>query len=918
MNRCLQKVVIHILFFIVASASGVYALPDSTSLPVSLINKLNTFRQKDELDYWIYERIMYTEKAPADRINFLMRSQQEAWRSYKTYYERMAWLDLLSVQGYYQLQTGNIIASINAYETALEFYESYPLPDADIIETVLKPLGNNYTRLADYSTALFIHQKIMALAQKANNRNLIASTYSNMAICSRSQDDLVTATGFCREGIRYAEPQTALYGLLLSTRADILTAQLKYDSAEAFCNLALKKLQPHQHEASTVYWYANALQVAAKLALEKKHYNKAVAWAKQALHIFQRYFPTTKQREKAKVYILLGDITLRNKQAKQSLTHYQQALLLMMPAWQPATLYEVPPPEYLYSENTLTDALCGKAASFIQLQSPQEALQHYITAFDATGRLRKEFFYTESKLKEITENRARVEAAIKLAYNLWQKTANKNYLQQLVLISEMSRAQVLQDERQARLKTTGHSPNDSLLRRSKQLQQAIQYYQHELLSPQTSKQAYFLLRQAEYDLSLLNKKTKHLTTNDSRFISRHSDTLLSAITRFIPNKVTMLQFVDCKDSSFIIELNNQGIQKIQVINAGNTLHNTIAKFMQRWFAAGPSAMMNEPRSFYIECHNIYKTIFKDYVWEKDRHYVLIPDGMFNYLPFDALITDPVYKNNFGQWPYLIKQASFSQAYSLATWLNQQTAQYPTTFTGFFVSKGEHTKQVALSIDEEYQALSNKITGNYYSNATATWNTFNNISDSTGILHISTHGVSSVADAAPYLQLYDKPFYLFDLRYRNFAPALVVLSACKTADGQLVEGEGLNSLSRGFTAAGAGGVISGLWNMNDKTAIALMQEFYNQLSQQPNIALALHHARLQWVQEDKENSMLQLPYYWAGYVYSGHLQKLTIPVVQTNKKYYWLLALLILPAVLFVVNRKRKKFKRSPVSAPITL
>ena len=247
MSRCLQKVVILFLFFIVATASGVYALPDSTSLPASLINKLNKFRQKDELDYWIYERMMYVEKDPATRIGFLMRSQQEAWRSYKTYYERMAWFDLLSVQGYYKLQTGNIIASIDAYETALAFYESYPLPDADIIETVLKPLGNNYTRLADYSTALFIYQKTMALAQKANNRDLIASTYSNMAICSRSKDDLVAAAGYCQEGIRYASRKTALYGLLLSTRADMFIAQQKYDSAEATCRAAIQQLQQQKN-----------------------------------------------------------------------------------------------------------------------------------------------------------------------------------------------------------------------------------------------------------------------------------------------------------------------------------------------------------------------------------------------------------------------------------------------------------------------------------------------------------------------------------------------------------------------------------------------------------------------------------------------------------------------------------------------
>lgn len=906
MNRCLKQVVILILFSIIATAGRVYALPDSTSLPASFTKKLNQYRQNDELDFWIYERMKYVEQSPATRIDFLMRSQQDAWRTYKTYYERLAWFDLLSVQGYYQLQTGNIIASINAYETALAFYESYPLPDADIIETVLKPLGNNYTRLADYSTALFIYQKTMALAQKANNNELIASIYSNMAICARSQDDLATATTYCQEGIRFASPQTALYGLLLSTRADILTAQLKSDSAEAICTIALKKLQQHHHEASTVYWYASALQVAARLALQKQHYNKAEGYAQQALQIFQHHFPATKQREKAKIQTLLGDITLATGKAKQSLTHYQQALLIMMPYWQPVSAYEVPPKRYIYSENTLIDALCGKATAFIQLQQPQEGLRHYITAFDAAARLRKEFFYTESKLKEITVNRARVESAIKLAYNLWHKTADKKYLQQLVLISEMSRAQVLLDERQVRQEATTHSATDTLLRRIKQLQQAIQYYNHELLSTKNEKQVSYLLRQAEYDLSLLNKKIKHDTYGDSKYISVHGDSIVQVITGFIPNNVTMLEFVACNDTSFIIELNNKGIQSVQVIDAGELLHNTIGRFMQHWFANGPSAMMNEPRSFYTECHNIYKAIFKNRVWEKDRHYVLIPDGMFNYLPFDALVTDPLYKNNFSQWPWLIKQASFSQAYSLVTWLTQQTARYSSTaFTGFFISKGEHTKQVALSIDEEYEALRKKITGRYYSNATATWNTFNNIIDSTGILHISTHSVSSASEAAPYLQLYDKPFYLFDLRYKYFAPALVVLSACKTADGTLLEGEGINSISRGFTAAGAGGIISGLWNVNDKTAIALMQEFYTQLSQQPNAALALHQAKQQWLQDGKENTMLQLPYYWAGFIYSGHLQKMALPVLQTNKAYYWFLPLLLIPVVVYVIKRKKK-------------
>ncbi len=909
MHRCLSKVVIHILFYCVLAASGVYASPDSLSLPPALQKKLTHFRERDDLEYWIYERMMYVEKNPVARIDFLMRSQTEAWRTYKTYYERLAWFDLLSVQGYYQLQTGNILASINAYETALAFYESYPLPDANIIETVLKPLGNNYTRLADYTTALFIHRKTMSLAHKANNSNLIASIYSNMAICARSQDDLAAATTYCGDGIRYASPKTALYGLLLSTRADILSAQHKYDSAEIICHTALEKLQQHKNETPALYWYTGALQAAAKIAMQKQQYSKASAYVIQAIRIFQYNYPGTRNREKAKLNVLLGDINIKTGDNSRALDYYQKALLLLIPAWQPADISSVPAEALLYSENALADALCGKAIALIQIHRSQEALEHYISALSATGKLRKEFFYTESKLKEITEGRTRVEAATKLAYTLWTNTSDKKFLEKLLLITEMSRAQVLMDERRSRMKMSGVNPAaDSLLRRATQLQQAIMYYQHEMLNAKEKINISSLLQQAEYDLSLLNKKINQQPFNALNSTNTLTIKTLNDFIQHIPAGVTMLEFAAGNDSSFIIELDNKGIQSVQLIDANPSLRNDISKFMHHWFASGPSAMMNEPRIFYAECYNMYHAIFKNRSWKKERQYVLIPDGMFNYLPFDALLTTPAYQNNFRQWPYLFKQAGFSQAYSLTTWHEQQTAEYaPAAFTGFFVSKGQHAKQVELSIEEEYKALSKKIPGQYYTNASATWDAFNKIPGSTGILHISTHAVSSASDSFPYLQLYDKPFYLFDLRYKHFSPVLVVLSACKTADGSLLEGEGLNSISRGFTAAGAGGVISGLWNVNDKTAIALMQLFYDQLAQQPNIALALHNAREQWLQADHENAMLQLPYYWAGFVYSGHLQKVTIPARQSNKTWYWLTmltALLIIPGLLYVVLRKR--------------
>lgn len=899
MNHCLPRVVLSIFFCFTIAIGRVQATPDSARIPSSLQQQLTRLRQQDDLQAWIYARLSYADQHAATAIDFLMHTQQEVWRSYKTYEERLAWFDLLSLQGYYQLQTGNILASVNAYETALAFYESYPLPDADIIETVLKPLGNNYTRLADYTTALFIHRKTMTLALQKKDAHVVASTYSNMAICARSQGDLLAARQYCNEGIKRASSQTALFGLLLSTQADILAASNQYDAAATLSRRALQILQQHKNDNAATYWHITALQIAANIALQQQQYAPANSYARQALQLLQQHFPQSRQREKAKTYVLLGAIGSKTTHQGESLSYYQQALLILLPSWKPGHINETPPSSLLYSENTLADALYGKATALQQLQQPEVSLQHYTTAFIAEAKLRKVFFYAASKLTALAQSRSRVEAAVQLAYRLFTSTHNPTFAHQLLLITEMSRAQVLQDERQRRQEAPFST--DSTLKRAAQLQQAIIYYQHELINAADKKSLTALLQQSEYELSLLNKNRKQSSPAEATLTLQN----VLAYIQQLPPQVTCLEFFAGTNNSYIIELTNKGIQSIRPIDSSTALHNAIPTFMHHWFASGPSAMTNDPHTFFNECYTVYQGIFNNYLWKKAQQYVLLPDGVFNYLPFDALITRPVYQNNFGSWPYLFKQATLSQAYSLATWHEQQSAHYSSqAFTGFFVAKGQHAQQAALSIEEEYQALRKKISGQYYTNATATWQAFNDITSTTGILHISTHAVSLSTDTFPYLQLYDKPYYLFDLRYKHFSPALVVLSACKTADGQLLEGEGLNSISRGFTAAGAGGVISGLWNVNDKAAIELLQLFYDQLPKQPNVPAALHEAQQQWLQLPNQQPMLQLPYYWAGFVYSGHLQTVTVPVQSATPSYYWLLLLLI-PVVAAIAYKSRK-------------
>lgn len=894
MVHCLRRAIIFILFLFPFNGY-VWAQADTGAIE----NELAAFREADDLEGWIYHRIEYADKKPSERLGFLMQSQQRAWRSYKSYSERTAWLYLMATQGYYQLQSGDILSSINSYENALQFYESYPLPDADVEEYVLKPLGNNYTRLADYNTALFIHRKSLDAAMKKGDRNQIASVYSNMAACARWKGDLKQAEDFCKEGIAYADKKKLLYGLLLSTYADVFSEQGRYDTAAVLSRQSLQLLRGFGNDMQALYWYTSALQIASRIELLQADHNKAREHAITALHLFKKYYPEARHREKAKLYVLLGDIAMASRNFAAAASQYDQAWQTLAPSTT-MTLgdQKITIPDSIYSENTMVDALAGKAAALEAAGIREEAFINYLAFFVADRKLRSAFFYDESKYRELEVNQSRVNSAIRLAYQLQQTKSEVSEAATVLLIAEISKAQVLADNRQSR---AAIPVTDSINRKIIRLQNAVGYYQHELIFAADKQKVSMLLQTAEYELALLQKNRS--PGQKLLYIEE-----LKKILQSLPAKVTVLEFFEGIDSSYIIEADATGVQSIRRI-AGRKTSDSIQQFMQRWFSSGAGAMLNAPKNFYEASHRLYKDIFGDYAWKKDRHYILIPDGQFSYLPFDALVTEPAFRNNYNEWPWLFRKAVISQAWSLQTWHDQQTTKYRNkNFAGFFVGGDRAGQSLKLSVEKEYHSIHQLVKGQYFLNAEATWQHFNNAADSAGVLHIGGHAMSIAGDSLPFLQLYDRPFYLFDLRFKNFFPKLVVLGACKTASGQLLQGEGVNSLSRGFTAAGAGGVMSGLWNINDEAAIAFMQSFYEQLKEH-DPAVALQLAREKWLSDHADNPALQLPYYWAGFVYSGHLQPVKLEG-SNDRWWYWSLALMLLlfSAILFrfIQSRQRRR------------
>lgn len=103
-------------------------------------------------------------------------------------------------------------------------------------------------------------------------------------------------------------------------------------------------------------------------------------------------------------------------------------------------------------------------------------------------------------------------------------------------------------------------------------------------------------------------------------------------------------------------------------------------------------------------------------------------------------------------------------------------------------------------------------------------------------------------------------------YRLALPAeLVVLSACETALGREVRGEGLVGLTHGFLHAGARRVLVSLWPVEDRATAALMERFYRAMLVDGHTpATALRLAQM----EISGRRGWSAPYYWAGFVLTG--------------------------------------------------
>jgi CHAT domain-containing protein len=236
-----------------------------------------------------------------------------------------------------------------------------------------------------------------------------------------------------------------------------------------------------------------------------------------------------------------------------------------------------------------------------------------------------------------------------------------------------------------------------------------------------------------------------------------------------------------------------------------------------------------------------------------RRLIIVPHQMLHYVPFHAL---------YDGKSYLIDSYAVSYGAS-ASVLRICRSRKPFGGSGKDLILAV-SDSLTPHINDEVDALKQLLPeANVFTGVEAGEDKLRKYAPTAGKIHIAAHGVFR-ADNPEFssIRLGKNWLNLFDLFNIKVGAEITTLSACETGMSDVLGGDELLGLARGFLRAGTPSLVVSLWMVNDRSTAQLMCAFYKGLHQGLTKAHALRDAVLEVKAEFPH------PYYWAPFILLG--------------------------------------------------
>jgi len=807
-------------------------------------------------------------------------------------------------KGYIAGGIGDIDTAVTEISQALDLYRE--TKDRTGEGLALTALGLTHSWKREDTAAINMHREAIAIFHSIGDRHSEAIAFNALGQAYENLSDFPLALRNYEQALRLFQDNGALDGVSVSTFKIAVTYHLgkDFDQALAFYERCLKL----SRAAGKARTEVNALNEIAKIYAIQGRYDLA---AKQYQVVERFYERIGDQRGRSEALNAYGDFLFRQHQNQRALDAYSRALPLS---------------EKIGDKGILITTLYNLARANLGLGAPEVALPFIKRSLNIIEDLRANVASPEFRISYFSGVRQHYELCIEILMRLDRLHPGEGFGAEAVLVSERSRARLLLDlVRESRASIREGAAKD-LLDRERELKGLIRtqaQYRFELSSSSRNStelvevENQLVQLKAEYQEveAQLRQQNPHLSS-----LEEFAPLSLEQIQRELRNTdSTLLEYSLGDERSYLWAVTSDSIQSYELPGRKlieDTSRELLTLITARQGIAGQSgneyqAKIDASDDLCSEKASSLSQILLGPLRDKlgNKRLIVVAEGALQYVPFAALPAPGSETTLLLETNEVVVEPSFSALIAIRNRMAQHTSS-PTKLIAVIadpvlsgnddrVQSDPFSPSTALAAADKTPEPSTRdggLTRLAHAaeeadaiSAVAPWGSTmvakgfdasreTAMSANLGqyqIVHFATHGFLDSEHpelSGIVLTMVDRNgvrtnglMPLHDIYSLDLSAELTVLSACQTALGKDIKGEGLVGLTHAFMSAGSKSVVASLWKVDDRATAVLMTDFYYSMLQQGmSPAAALRSAKLKMMRDKRWSA----PYYWAGFVLQG--------------------------------------------------
>jgi CHAT domain-containing protein len=832
-------------------------------------------------------------------------------------------------------QLGNVYYDLDDPERALDYFHTSlamarETGDLSLEATALKDVGITYRRLGRYEESLQACNSALELYRG------LGETYSSLAVLEN------IGTCYAKLGAHDLAMKTYEQSLKIARANGFMTATI---DVLTWTGYLYSDIGEH---ARALECYGEAVAIAERL---NRHRNQgwalmgmsaalnALGRRDAAIEATQRSLAINRQfgtwKGIADNIRDLGNLHLDANPAVAA-DYYRKAL----------TIYDRCHKELVWAPYD------GLAQAYRRMGDLEQAVRHYETAINRIEAVRAKLSLDQYKATFSAAHQRIYHDLIEVLIEQHQSSGRSSWVRAFEVFEKTKARAMVEVLAEARLDSPRQPPAE-LEQQKQRLESRIGLLQTRLIQPaqvnEERRKTVEELNQVERELDALMVEINH--RDPAPASQSGSDSLsLEKVQQSLDSRTALVAYLLTDDQAFAFIVTATSFDVEHLTSSPRLLASRVENYVE---------LLNADSDGW---QDIGRRLYRDLVPQVRAHLsssidhlIIVPDGALHYLPFETLIGEPepprtenaTRQNGKPRPHYLLEDFTISYCPS-ATMLNRLSFNWsnssaatradvilfadpalapaltegdspaePAEWTrtlyeleGLRVSSIPFSSAEAKSVIRQAGPGSKLLTGDDASERRAKTEQL----DRFRVIHFATHGlISQQAPLRSALVLAAGPNRGEDgfLQAREVCQLrlscdLVVLSACRTARGRILAGEGVEGLASAFFHAGAKSVVASLWDVTDEGTATFMTSFYDNLAKGRSKSEALRGAKLEMLR----NPEMAPPRYWAPFILIGEgLESVPIGRGATNgRDKLWLLlgVIGIAAAFAFYWNRQRKR------------